>query len=101
MRDLGLDVRVDRIGNVVGEEAGLTIGAVTGVQGITWVELTFAGQSNHAGTTPMRLRHDAGFVAASVVTAVRSIVAAAGEPAVGTVGRLQLEPDLTNVVARK
>jgi N-carbamoyl-L-amino-acid hydrolase len=81
------------------EEAGVTIGAVTGVQGIHWEELTITGQSNHAGTTPMRLRHDAGYVAAEVAVAVRRIVAAAGEPAVGTVGRLRLHPDLVNVVA--
>jgi N-carbamoyl-L-amino-acid hydrolase len=81
------------------EEAGVTIGAVTGVQGISWQELTITGQSNHAGTTPMRLRHDAGLVAAEVAAAVRRIVLEAGEPAVGTVGRLQLRPDLVNVVA--
>ncbi|MBA2280210.1 MAG: Zn-dependent hydrolase [Acidimicrobiia bacterium] len=81
------------------EEAGRVIGAVTGVQGILWQELVLTGQSNHAGTTPMRLRHDAGLVAAATVTEVRRIVASAGEPAVGTVGRLRLHPDLTNVVA--
>ena len=83
------------------EEAGVTIGAVTGVQGISWQELTITGQSNHAGTTPMRLRHDAGLVAAEVATAVRAIVLEDGEPAVGTVGRLQLHPDLVNVVAAR
>jgi N-carbamoyl-L-amino-acid hydrolase len=83
------------------EEAGDTIGAVTGVQGISWQELTITGQSNHAGTTPMRLRHDAGLVAAEVAAAVRRIVVEAGEPAVGTVGRIQLHPDLVNVVANR
>jgi N-carbamoyl-L-amino-acid hydrolase len=83
------------------EEAGEVIGAVTGVQGISWQELTITGQSNHAGTTPMRLRHDAGLVAAAVAVAVRRIVLEAGEPAVGTVGRLQLSPDLVNVVANR
>src|SRR6185503_9135622 len=43
------------------EAEGRTIGVVTGVQGLSWTELTITGQSNHAGTTPMRLRHDAGF----------------------------------------
>jgi N-carbamoyl-L-amino-acid hydrolase len=81
------------------EEAGVTIGAVTGVQGIHWDELTITGQSNHAGTTPMRLRHDAGYAAAAITVAVRRIVAEAGAPAVGTVGRLRLHPDLVNVVA--
>ena len=42
------------------EDEGITIGAVTGVQGISWTEVTITGQSAHAGTTPMQLRHDAG-----------------------------------------
>ena len=83
------------------EEQGVTIGAVTGVQGISWQELTVAGQSNHAGTTPMRLRHDAGWVAASVVTFVRDLAYELGGHQVGTVGRLDLHPDLVNVVAAR
>jgi beta-ureidopropionase / N-carbamoyl-L-amino-acid hydrolase len=83
------------------EAQGITIGAVTGVQGISWQELVVTGQSNHAGTTPMRLRHDAGFVAGSVVTFVRSLALELGGHKVGTVGRLDLHPDLVNVVAAR
>jgi beta-ureidopropionase / N-carbamoyl-L-amino-acid hydrolase len=83
------------------EEQGITIGAVTGVQGISWQELVVTGQSNHAGTTPMRLRHDACFVAGSVVTFVRSLALELGGHQVGTVGRLDLHPDLVNVVAAR
>jgi N-carbamoyl-L-amino-acid hydrolase len=83
------------------EERGVTIGAVTGVQGISWQELTLAGQANHAGTTPMRLRRDAGYVAGEVVAAVRRIVTELGGHQVGTVGRLDLHPDLVNVVASR
>ena len=75
------------------------IGAVTGIQGISWQELVIEGQANHAGTTPMAYRHDAGFVAASVATFVRRMVNEIGPPQVGTVGRLNLHPDLVNVVA--
>ena len=46
-----------------------TIGVVTGVQGISWHEIELRGQSNHAGTTPMHLRHDAGYVAAAIAVA--------------------------------
>jgi N-carbamoyl-L-amino-acid hydrolase len=81
------------------EEAGMTVGAVTGVQGISWNELTVRGQSNHAGTTPMRLRHDAGLVAAQVSAAVRELVTDLGGHQVGTVGRIELRPNLVNVVA--
>ena len=83
------------------EEQGVTIGAVTGVQGISWQELTLTGQANHAGTTPMRLRRDAGYVAAEVATYVRRLARELGGDQVGTVGRLDLHPDLVNVVAAR
>jgi N-carbamoyl-L-amino-acid hydrolase len=83
------------------EEQGITIGAVTGVQGISWQELEVTGQANHAGTTPMRLRHDAGYVAASLVTFARELATSLGGHQVATVGRLGLHPDLVNVVAAR
>ena len=55
------------------EAAGETIGVVTGVQGISWHQIELRGQSNHAGTTPMHLRHDAGYVAAAIAVAVRDL----------------------------
>ena len=83
------------------EEQSATIGAVTGVQGISWQELTVTGQSNHAGTTPMRLRHDAAYVAAETTTFVRRLARETGGHQVGTVGRVSLHPDLVNVVAAR
>jgi len=80
------------------EAAGLRIGAVTGVQGISWQEITITGQSNHAGTTPMALRHDAGYAAARVATFVRELVCELGPPQVGTVGQIALFPGLVNVI---
>ena len=50
-------------GPVLDNEA-VQIGVVEGVQGISWTELKFIGQSNHAGTTPMSLRRDPMAVAA-------------------------------------
>jgi beta-ureidopropionase / N-carbamoyl-L-amino-acid hydrolase len=83
------------------ERQGQTIGAVTGVQGISWQELTVRGQANHAGTTPMSMRHDAGYAAGEITRRVRAVVAEVGGAQVGTVGVIDLEPGLTNVVARK
>ena len=80
------------------EVEDITIGAVESVQGISWQELTIVGQSNHAGTTPMSMRHDAGFAAAEVVAYVRRLAAEMGGHQVATVGRLDLHPDLVNVV---
>jgi beta-ureidopropionase / N-carbamoyl-L-amino-acid hydrolase len=81
------------------EAEGVRMGAVTGVQGISWQELTITGQSNHAGTTPMSLRHDAGYAAARVATFVRELAISFGHPHVGTVGQITLHPNLVNVVA--
>jgi N-carbamoyl-L-amino-acid hydrolase len=83
------------------EEAGVQIGVVEGVQGISWTELEIVGQSNHAGTTPMRLRHDPLYVAAEVTTFVRRLATELGHPQVGTVGLVQAHPNLVNVVAAR
>jgi N-carbamoyl-L-amino-acid hydrolase len=80
------------------EDEGVTIGIVESVQGISWTELAITGRSSHAGTTPMRLRRDAGYVAAEIATFVRRLVLDLGGAQVGTVGRLDLRPDLVNVV---
>jgi N-carbamoyl-L-amino-acid hydrolase len=80
------------------EDEGITVGAVTGVQGISWTEVRVTGQSAHAGTTPMALRHDAGLVAAEITTFVRRLTAELGGTQVGTVGRSELVPNLVNVV---
>lgn len=80
------------------EDEGITIGAVTGVQGISWTELTINGQSAHAGTTPMRLRHDPGYVAAAITAGVRAIAVEMGGTQVATVGRCEFHPNLVNVV---
>jgi beta-ureidopropionase / N-carbamoyl-L-amino-acid hydrolase len=83
------------------EAEGAEIGAVTGVQGISWTEFVIEGQSNHAGTTPMAMRHDAGFVAARIATAAREVADAFGPPQVATVGALELTPGLVNVVPQR
>jgi N-carbamoyl-L-amino-acid hydrolase len=82
------------------EADGITIGAVRDLQGISWQEVVLTGTANHAGTTPMRLRHDAGYAAARIATRVREIATALPEQ-VGTVGVIQLEPNLINVIAAK
>jgi N-carbamoyl-L-amino-acid hydrolase len=71
---------------------------VEGVQGISWTELTIRGRSAHAGTTPMRKRRDAGYVAAAVNVAARQLAADVGGTQVATVGRFEVRPDLVNVV---
>ena len=83
------------------EDEGVTIGVVTGVQGISWTELVITGQSAHAGTTPMRLRHDPGYVAAEINAGVRTIARQMGGTQVATVGscRVRAQPDQRRAVA--
>ena len=83
------------------EREGVRVGAVTSVQGISWTEVHITGQSNHAGTTPMSMRRDAGLAAGEIVVAVRRIAQEMGGTQVGTVGALRLHPDLVNVVAAR
>ncbi|MBK9037034.1 MAG: Zn-dependent hydrolase [Myxococcales bacterium] len=80
------------------EREGVTIGAVTGVQGISWTELTLGGVSNHAGTTPMAMRADAGYVAAEIACFVRRLARDYGGAQVATVGHLTVRPNLVNVI---
>jgi N-carbamoyl-L-amino-acid hydrolase len=80
------------------EDMGVTIGVVEGVQGISWTELTITGQSAHAGTTPMRLRRDPLYVASRIATAVRELAIEFGGDQVATVGRMDIHPNLVNVI---
>ncbi|MEI8022612.1 MAG: M20 family metallo-hydrolase [Actinomycetota bacterium] len=83
------------------EANGVRIGAVTSVQGISWQEVTIMGQSNHAGTTPMSLRHDPALVAAEITVFIRQLAKKMGGDQVCTVGKVDIHPNLTNVVAAK
>lgn len=80
------------------EANDVRIGAVTSVQGISWQEITVIGQSNHAGTTPMSLRHDPAYVAAEITVFLRKLASEFGGDQVCTVGKIDLHPNLTNVV---
>ncbi|MFN8622196.1 MAG: Zn-dependent hydrolase [Chloroflexota bacterium] len=79
------------------ERDGATIGAVTGVQGISWTEVRIAGQGNHAGTTPMGSRRDAGLAAARLSVFLDDL-ARGGDGQVATVGQVELFPNLINVI---
>jgi allantoate deiminase len=92
------------------EAENLALAVVTTIVGQTRAEVTFTGQANHAGTTPMRLRQDAVACAAEWIIAVESTTrrlnnreTEAGRDSeaslVATVGKLTVEPNAGNVVA--
>ena len=83
------------------EAEGKAIGVVDRLQGISWQRVTIRGVANHAGTTPTRLRHDAGYAAAACITFLREQLAgAAPHTTLATTGSLRLEPDVINVIPR-
>jgi N-carbamoyl-L-amino-acid hydrolase len=83
------------------EEAGLPVGVVEGIVAIAWTRVTFHGDQDHAGPTPMRTRRDALVAAAEVVRAVRRIALDLGEEPVGTVGWLDVHPNIVNAIPGK
>jgi allantoate deiminase len=80
------------------EAENLSVAAVTGIVGQTRLTLELAGQANHVGTTPMNLRRDALAGAAEWIAAVEKL-AKHTEGLVATVGRIEVSPNATNVVA--
>jgi len=80
------------------EEEGLPVGVVEGIVAIAWSRLTLVGVQDHAGPTPMRIRHDALVAAAEVVRGIREIPGRVGGDLVSTVGRLDVSPNIPNAI---
>jgi len=80
------------------EEEGLAVGVVEGIVAIAWSRLTIHGVQDHAGPTPMRIRHDALVAAAEVVGGVRGIARELGGALVTTVGALTVTPNIPNAI---
>jgi len=83
------------------EAENTLIGVVENLQGISWQQVIVQGNANHAGTTPTRLRHDAGYVASAVVAELRKIAMDSDDTTLATVGCMSFEPNLINVIPRK
>ncbi|MFZ1182326.1 MAG: hydantoinase/carbamoylase family amidase, partial [Pseudolabrys sp.] len=83
------------------EDENRAIGAVEGITGLTWTEVTVTGCSGHAGTTPMHLRHDAALVSGEIIALVHRLAQKIGGHQKATVGRIELYPNLVNVIAER
>jgi len=83
------------------EDAGLSVGVVEGVYGFVWFDAAFEGSADHAGPTPMHLRHDAMVATSDVVEAVRRIAGMGGDDLVGTVGSVDVSPNSINVIPER
>src|SRR5438128_5853331 len=80
------------------EEEGLSVGVVEGIVAIAWSRLTIHGVQDHAGPTPMRIRHDALVAAAEVIGGVRRIAREIGGDLVTTIGNLVVTPNIVNAI---
>jgi N-carbamoyl-L-amino-acid hydrolase len=80
------------------EDAGVTIGVVTGALGQRWYDVTVQGMEAHAGPTPMRLRRDALQPAAALMQRVVAIALDEQPDGRGTVGQVSVFPNSRNVI---
>jgi len=79
------------------EDSNLDIGVVTGVQGLSWYQVDVHGATNHAGTTPMDRRLDAGTATERLTTKLRALPSIHPDLRL-TIGSLAFEPGLINVI---
>ena len=79
------------------EDAGLAVGVVEGIVGMTWTKVTVTGHANHVGTTPMALRKDALAAGASIISGVEQL-GRQTPGAVATVGKIFVEPNNSGVI---
>jgi allantoate deiminase len=80
------------------QDTGNRIGVVTAIAGYVHADLFVEGRADHAGATPMDFRLDPGLVAAETILELERLARAAGRGTVGTVGEIEFEPSLINVV---
>lgn len=80
------------------EDAGVTLGAVTGALGQRWYDVTVTGMEAHAGPTPMRLRRDALFAATHLMQEVIAVALREQPHGRGTVGSVDVFPNSRNVI---
>jgi N-carbamoyl-L-amino-acid hydrolase len=81
------------------EEQGLEVGVVTSIVGIRGCTVRFAGEQNHAGTTPMDRRRDAGVALFEYAVRIRErFHALAGDRTVWTIGSARLDPGAPSII---
>jgi len=79
-------------------QSAIAIGVVSGIVGITSYQMLFRGAANHAGTTPMAARRDAGLGAATFAITARELVLRDYEDCVVNVGQMHFEPGAYNII---
>ena len=84
-------------GNVL-EKEGKAIGVVHSIVGQRRFTIEVTGVANHAGTTPMGYRKDAVYAASQMIPGIINKAIEYGDPLVATVGKIEVQPNIVNVV---
>ncbi|MCR8723218.1 Zn-dependent hydrolase [Frigidibacter sp. ROC022] len=83
------------------EAEGKDIGVVTHGQGLRWIECTVTGKESHTGSTPMRMRRNAGRGLAQITELVHEIAMKHQPNAVGAIGHIDVYPNSRNIIPGK
>ncbi len=77
------------------------VGVVKGIQGLAWYEVTFLGEADHAGPTPMKKRKDAFIGVAKSIYKLTQWVKSLNDETSITFGKASVEPNIINVIPGK
>lgn len=80
------------------EAADISVGVVTGIQGVSWFEVEVTGRAAHAGTTPRARRYDALEGAVALSAAMRDVCRDEADMMRFTIGRFVVSPGSANTV---
>ncbi len=94
-----LEVHIEQAHVLESNETG--VGIVKGIAGPVHFLAEFSGRADHAGATPMTMRKDALLGACEAALAAEEIASRAGDTTVATVGKMEVSPGATNVIAGK
>jgi N-carbamoyl-L-amino-acid hydrolase len=83
------------------EAEGKDIGVVTHGQGLNWLQVTLTGRESHTGSTPMRMRRNAGLGMARITELVHEVAMSHQPNAVGAIGHIEVYPNSRNIIPGK
>lgn len=83
------------------ETEKIPVAVVNNIVGQRRFTIEVTGEANHAGTTPMGYRKDAVFAASQMIFDIISMAKEVGDPLVATVGKIEAQPNIVNVVPGK
>ncbi|REB08784.1 Zn-dependent hydrolase [Sporosarcina sp. BI001-red] len=101
MNDIELFVELHIEQGKILEKSDVSVGAVKGIAGPVWMNVTFQGEAGHAGNTPMDDRRDSMVAASHFIHMVSTLPRQFSETAVATIGKLNVFPNGVNVIPQK